>query len=88
MVNVERDKEEINVIYAKDLDNFLARFSLKENFYQGKIACKFCKEFVTSENIYSLLPDSGMLNLICDKSSCIIELFEYLNEKRKITSKA
>jgi len=84
---MEKEKIKMNTVLENDIDKILNTFNLKDDFYNKKIKCKFCKEIITMDNIYSFLPESGSINLICDKESCISELLIYIeNKKRKIAS--
>lgn len=76
-------KKQLNAVHERDLGTLLKRFGVQEKFNEGILSCKFCKISVTKENIYSVLPEAGMVNLICDKPDCVTQLLGYLEEKNR-----
>lgn len=77
----EHDEKKMKTVHERDLDNLLNKLSLTENFNSGKIKCKFCKDTITKDNIYSLVHESGAVNFVCDKSSCISEFMLHMENK-------
>ncbi|GBE16360.1 hypothetical protein BMS3Abin15_00174 [bacterium BMS3Abin15] len=85
---MEREKKELSTIHERDIDKLLENTGIKNDFLAGKLHCKFCDEIVNRENVYSFLPESGAINVICDKPECVTELLSYVEEKKKkITEK-
>lgn len=80
---MEKDIRQMNTVHERDLNNLLEKLGVKEKFEHNELQCKFCKQIVNKTNIYSILPESGAVNLICDKPECISSFFEYLDEKKK-----
>lgn len=80
---MERVHKQVNTVHEKDLDGLLSKLGLSEKFEGGKLYCKFCKNVVNRENIYSVLPETGSVNIICDKPQCITDLLQYLEEKKR-----
>jgi hypothetical protein len=80
---MDRENKEINTVHERDLENLLKRLGVKEKFDAGEFMCKFCKEAITKENLYSILPESGGINFICDKPVCVVAFTEYTAEKSK-----
>lgn len=78
---MDEDKKQLNAVHERDLGTLLKQFGIQEKFDNNELLCKFCKEMVNKDNIYSVLPEAGMFNLICDKPDCITQLMEYLGEK-------
>ncbi len=78
-----REKEQLNTVHERDLENLLKRLGVDEDFNDDTFRCKFCKGFVNKKNIHSVLPESGTVSFICDKHDCISALLEYLSSKRK-----
>lgn len=83
---MDKENKEINAVHEKDLDNFLKRLGIKERLENRNFKCKFCKEVITKQNLYSILPESGEINFICDKPICVIAFTEYTAEKSKNNS--
>ena len=79
----ERERKQLNVLHERDLDLLLERFGIKDIFLANQIKCKFCNRLVNKENVYSFLPESGMVNVICDAPECILQLSQYIEEKKK-----
>jgi len=80
---MNKEYKEINAVHERDLNNLLTRLGVKEEFDSGKLNCKFCKKNINHENLYSILPESGGINFICDTPECIILFIEYTTEKNK-----
>lgn len=80
---MDKENREINTVHERDLENLLKRLGVKEKFDAGEFVCKFCNEAITKENLYSILPESGGINFICDKPACVIAFTEYTAEKNK-----
>lgn len=78
-----QNKKELNAVHEKDLETLLEKVNLKADFIDRKLKCKFCGEIVDINNIYSVLPQAGMFNLICDKPDCITLLLQYMEERKK-----
>lgn len=81
---MDQDNKQLNAVHESDLINLLERLGIKEKFENNRLKCKFCGDTINIENIYSVLPEAGTVNLICDKPQCITQLLSYLNEKKKI----
>lgn len=79
---MENDKKEIKAVHERDLDILLEKIAKKDDFHAGNIKCKFCKEVITKENLYSLFSESGSVNFICDKPLCIAEFMDYAANKK------
>jgi hypothetical protein len=80
---MEQINKEVNAVHERDLDNLLEKIGIKEKFDKNEILCKFCKESVNRNNVYSIFPESGMFNFICANPICINEFLKYSAEKRK-----
>lgn len=81
---MERENKNIKTILSNDIDKVLDKAKIKDLFYNGELKCKFCGETITVDNIYSFLPESGALSLVCCKEECISALLNYIDKKTKI----
>lgn len=79
---MEDKKENIDSVHEDDLEVFLKKIGLLEEFLDNKIKCKFCDDLVTKENVYSILPQSGSFHLVCNKPECVMKLSEHINERK------
>lgn len=76
------DREQnIDALHERDIDKFLVQEGLLSAFQSNEILCKFCKTKISKENIYSILPESGAFNFVCQKNDCVAKLLEHLDEK-------
>lgn len=73
----------MKVVHERNLEVLLLKLRLKEAFDSGNIKCKFGKEVITNENIYSLISESGAVNFVCDDPKCVEEFVIYQQEKIK-----
>lgn len=80
---MDSHNQDINAIHSRDLDKFLRQVGLLEQFNAGQVTCKFCKGAITRENLYSILPESGAFNFICERGECVRKLFEHMDDKKK-----
>jgi len=79
----KEDKKTLNAIHERDIEDFLEKLGIKEDFNNNKIKCKFCDAIVNKENIYSLFRESGAIKLVCDNPKCINKMMIYIEEKKK-----
>ena len=80
---MEQEKKQMDVVHERDVDRLLDKMGIKEDFYNNKKTCKFCKNVVNIKNIYSFLPEAGTINIICDNPKCITDFLEYMESKQK-----
>jgi len=79
----EEERKSVKAVHERDLDKLLTSIGIKNDFDAGKILCKFCKKIITKENVYSFIPESGVVNVACDEPKCILEFNFYVAEKKK-----
>ena len=48
--------DHLKAVYSSDIDAFLEKLEVLEQFNQGKFACKYCKEVITRNNLYAIIP--------------------------------
>lgn len=75
------DRVNLDAIKMRELDDLLRRFGLLNDFKKKKLKCKFCREIVTKENIYSIMKDSGHIKLVCEKGECVSKMMELLDAR-------
>lgn len=80
---MDEDKKEIEAIHESDLEDALKKIGLWDKLVAGDLQCKFCHSKITTENLHSILPESGAFNVICDAPECVTKLLQYLAEKSK-----
>lgn len=80
---MDEDRENINAVYAKDLDNLFNKLGIKQKFIRGELGCKFCNEIITYNNLHSLFKESGAVKLVCDKPDCVGQLMFYVEDKKR-----
>ncbi len=78
---MERSEKEVKAVHERDLDKLLQQLGIKERFDASEMKCKFCGTVVTLDNLYSVLPQSGTVHLICNLSDCIGQFHAYMHEK-------
>lgn len=80
---MKRGYKSINAVYEDDLEALLGSVGLLEDFEAGSLRCKFCKDSVDKENIYSVIKDSDTYKVVCSKARCVSDLMQYLEAKRR-----
>lgn len=66
----------LKAVYSSDIDAFLARLEVLEQFDQGKFACKYCKEVITRHNLYAIIPmpKKKLICVVTDQTVCYLSL--------------
>jgi hypothetical protein len=80
---MKREYRSINAVHESDLEGFLASVGLLQEFQDGKLKCKFCKDPIDKQNIYSIIKDSDTYKAVCSKAQCVSALMEFLEAKRR-----
>lgn len=78
---MKKDKEIIKAVHDNKLIEFLKNIKVYDSIIEGEKKCKFCKNQITIENLYTVFPESGSIKFVCDKPECIAKMNSYLNEK-------
>lgn len=73
------DRETIKAIHDEKFVAFLKSINLYEDIQKGLCKCKFCKQKVSIDNIYTIFPEEGKVKFVCDRTDCMVELGKYLN---------
>ena len=71
----------LNAVYDKDLETLLENLNLLEKIKNRKVKCKFTKEVITLENLYTIFPEEGTIKVVSDSPRAIKRLSEYINDK-------
>ena len=80
--NVEQKmKAKLNAVHDNDLEALLTKLNLLDKIKAGELKCKFTKEIITLENLHSIFPEEGAINLDSDSPEAVKLLSEYNNEK-------
>lgn len=77
----QREAGLLNVIHDNKLENLLSNLEILKPIQDGNIKCKFCKEVVSIDVINGIFPESNVVKISCNRTQCVLELSEYLNEK-------
>lgn len=80
---MEREYKDIDAVHSDDLDHLLSKLGLLDDYRAGQIKCKFCRNTVTKDNIYSVIKDSGSYKLVCDRADCVKALMLFVASRRK-----
>jgi len=78
---MKKDKEIIKAVHDNNLIEFLKSIKVYDSIIKGEKKCKFCKNQISIENLYTVFPESGSIKFVCDKPECIAKMNSYLNEK-------
>lgn len=79
---MDKIEKSLKAVHENDLDNLLEKIGKKADLEVGNLKCKFCDTKITKENLYSILPESGTFNFICENSECVNALLVYLDERK------
>lgn len=67
-------KEVFQAVHSSEVDEFLARLGLIENFKAGKIKCHACGDVITIDNFKALTRKGNHLVFACTKEQCLLSL--------------
>lgn len=82
-MNLKRlHKEDIKAVHDDDLKGFLSSLGLLHDVKSGKIKCKFCHERLNLDSVQLVLPDSGSINIVCNREQCIMKYLDYSERAR------
>src|SRR5688572_20455270 len=79
---MEKIEKSLKAVHENDLDNLLEKISKKTDLEEGRLKCKFCSTPINKDNLYSILPEAGAFNFICENSECVNALLVYLDERK------
>ena len=74
-------KAKLNAVHDNDLEALLTKLNLLHKIKAGELKCKFTKEIITLENLYSIFPEEATIKLVSDSPEAVKLLSEYINEK-------
>lgn len=83
LLPVRLEKENINVVYEDDIEEFIANLGLLEDFEKGNISCAFCGREITKENLQCILSIEGEIKFCCDDLECHKKALEITKGMRK-----
>jgi hypothetical protein len=78
---MNNSKKYLNALHEKDIEIFLDKIRLKNEFYNNKIKCNFCNQTIGIKNIYSFFRENNLINSVCDRSECITKFINKINNK-------
>lgn len=68
--------DRLKAVYSSDLDSFLEKLGLVEKFNQGGIVCRCCKNVITKESLYAIVPVHDKVEFCCNRPECVLSLAE------------
>lgn len=60
----------INAVYSEDMEEFLDSLGILDEIRQGRKACYFCHKNLNIEEIQSVFPFDGDIQLCCNSVKC------------------
>lgn len=78
---MEKEKINLKVVHDSELTGLLSKLGKLDDLQSGKLKCKFCRQVISLDNIHSLFPESGQVNLVCDQPDCVKNLLIYIQDK-------
>jgi len=77
-------KEVIKAVHKDDLEELLHSLKIFDEVIKGKMKCKFCKTVITPDNLHSIFPHSGNIQLVCSDLNCVKQLYDFLREDTEL----
>ena len=72
--------EEIHAVHDEDLEKIFDGLGVLSKFKRGELKCKFCNNTITFDDLHSFFPQSGDIKFVCEKASCVTEIYKLLRE--------
>ena len=73
-MRIKRETERFELIFEKELEEFLKHQKLYDKLTRGDIKCAFCSETITFENLGAIMVKKGKLIFICSRIECLDKL--------------
>lgn len=70
------DTSELKAILDEDFENLLRKLNVYDAVVAGTVACEYCHDKVTIENISMVFPKNGQVCFCCDKKECTNQLMK------------
>jgi len=67
------DRETIHAVHESDLDEFLAKLGVLDDFKAGKITCSNCGVPITRDNLSFIYPSDGTVKFLCSAAACAMK---------------
>ncbi len=64
----------LKALYADDLDQFLSRIGIAEDFSSGKCKCRFCDSVISKKNLYAIIPIENHIEFCCKSPICLTKM--------------
>jgi hypothetical protein len=71
MVINKNIKKEILAIHEHDLEYFLNKLELLDEFNSAKLKCSMCGTIIVKENFGCIYPERGDIKFCCSKLDCL-----------------
>ena len=75
----------MDAVHVDDLENLLNKVGLLDKLNSGQLKCKFCRNIVSEDDIYSVIKDSGQHKVVCERANCVSQLMQFLAERKSRT---
>lgn len=66
----------MKAVYSSDIELFLEKLGLLDDFKADKITCRYCKEIISEKNLYAIVPHEDKIEFCCSKGACVLLLTE------------
>ena len=77
------EKEKSFAVHERDLEEFLKNLEIYDELIQGEFECFNCKEKITLENLQSVFPLKGEIQICCTKLDCFQKALELKRRGKK-----
>lgn len=76
---IEKDNI-VKALYNTDLENFLDKIYLLNDFKESKIKCMYCDTIINKNTLYAIIPIEHRFEFSCNNSDCMTF---FLKQKKK-----
>jgi len=70
-MKIKREIERFELIFEKELEEFLKRNGVYDEFITGKIKCNYCGKIITFDSLGVIVVKKGKLRFTCNRLECL-----------------
>jgi hypothetical protein len=79
------DRQQLRAAHSLEFDSLLRTLHVDKLFRSRKARCKFCRDLIHDlDRVSAVFPESGAIQLVCAKPSCLLALAEFLTDRSEL----
>lgn len=74
-------KEIFQAVHSEEVELFLSKLGLNEQFSKGDVKCHICGDIITKDNFRMVTRKNNQLLFACKKEQCLLPLVNFKENK-------